>query len=283
MMPDGGRLPDFLVIGAKKAGSTWLDAQLRSHPAVSMPTRRKEVAYFDLYHARGPEWYAGFFRDAPAGSMVGESTPEYLHHPEAAGRIQAELPQARLLAIVREPVARLHSEWVHERMKRGIRQPFAEWVDGNPAAVAKSRYAQALRGFRRAGDEGRLLVLVLEESVADPAGARHRIADFLGIDPGGFRSDGSARHNESFTPRHARAYAAMVGIANWMRRHDLDRVVNALLATGAKRLIGRQDAPRLSNEDRARLAELADTERELMERMLGRKIPAWQAAATLRP
>lgn len=283
MMSACGRLPDFLVIGAKKAGSTWLDAQLRSHPAVSMPTRRKEVAYFDLYHAQGPKWYAGFFRDAPAGSVVGESTPEYLHHPDAAARIQDELPHARLLAIVREPVARLHSEWAHERMKRGIRQPFAEWADGNPAAVAKSRYVQALRGFQRAADEGRLLVLVLEESVADPAGARSRIAEFLGIDPSGFRSDGAARHNESFTPTHARAYSAMVGIANWLRRHDLDRVVNALLATGVKQLLGRQDAPRLASEDRARFAELADSERELMERMLGRRIPAWQAAATLRP
>ncbi len=283
MRSAGNRLPDFLVIGAKKAGSTWLDAQLRSHPAVSMPARRKEVAYFDLYHARGPEWYAGFFRDAPPGSVVGESTPEYLHHPEAARRIQAELPQARLLVIVREPIARLHSEWAHERMKRGIRQPFAEWVEGNPAAVAKSRYAHALRGFGRAHDEGRLLVLVLEESVADPAGARHRIAAFLGIDPGGFRSDGAARHNESFTPRHARTYSAMVAIANWMRRHDLDRVVNALLATGAKRLLGRQGAPRLADADRARFADISDTERELMEQMLGRRIPSWSAAATLRP
>jgi hypothetical protein len=113
------RLPDFLIIGAQKAGTTWLKEQLRQNPRIFMPKR--EVHYFDQNprFERGSEWYASHFEDADGAVTVGEKTPEYLYLsqrpdiPEGIARISTLLPEARLIVILRDPVRRALSALNH--------------------------------------------------------------------------------------------------------------------------------------------------------------------------
>lgn len=269
--------PAFLLIGAKKAGTTWLDCQLRAHRDIYMPSRRKEVGYFDCHHDRGMAWYARFFADAPDGALTGESTPEYLHDERAAARILAELPGVRLIASVREPVARAHSEWAHERMKRGVTKGFLQWVQENPRVLEKSRYAAQLSRFADARRSGRLLVLVFEEAIADPPGALREVAAFLGVDAAGFGPSATLNRNESYTPAWRRGHVLLSGIAGWMRRCGLDHTVNLAIRLGAKRLTGRSGPiPPLTADDRASLRPFSITERLALEAYLGRTIPAWR-------
>lgn len=107
------RDPDFIVVGAQKAGSTSLFAYLAAHPSVDQPLV-KEINYFDLWAGRGHWWYRRHFpvlRDD--GRISGEASPMYMVHPYAMQRIADDLPAVKIVTILREPVSRLLSHYRH--------------------------------------------------------------------------------------------------------------------------------------------------------------------------
>src|SRR3954464_5798431 len=116
-------LPDFLIIGAQKAGTTALYAYLREHPAIAGPPW-KEVSFFDRHHRRGARWYPGNFPNrlylrgvharTNARPVVGEASPSYVFHPLAPERVAALVPNVRLIALVRNPIDRALSHYHHE-------------------------------------------------------------------------------------------------------------------------------------------------------------------------
>src|SRR5439155_17110919 len=107
-------LPDFLIIGAQKAGTTAHYSYLRQHPAVAGPPW-KEVSFFDRHFSRGEAWYRGNFPNAlRARGLVGEASPSYLFHPLAPERVDALLPDAKLIALVLTPVDRAFSQYQSE-------------------------------------------------------------------------------------------------------------------------------------------------------------------------
>jgi hypothetical protein len=106
-------LPDFLVLGAQKAGTTALYAYLRWHPAITGPSW-KEISFFDRHWWRGESWYRGQFPLRSGRRLVGEASPSYLFHPLAPDRVHALVPDARLIAILRNPVDRAYSHYQHE-------------------------------------------------------------------------------------------------------------------------------------------------------------------------
>jgi hypothetical protein len=122
-------LPDFLVIGAPKSGTTALHAALTAHPDLFLSSV-KEPKFFlcdgpppreggpgDAHSYREWIWrrdeYERLFDDAPAGALRGESTPLYLADDDAHVRMHALVPEARLIAILRDPVDRAYSNWAH--------------------------------------------------------------------------------------------------------------------------------------------------------------------------
>ncbi|CAA9548766.1 MAG: hypothetical protein AVDCRST_MAG59-1558, partial [uncultured Thermomicrobiales bacterium] len=101
--------PDFIVIGAQRAGSTSIYRYLEQHTLV-IPAAVKEVKYFSYFHHRPRGWYRRQFPDSlPPGGQTGEATPYYLFHPHAARRIRERAPHARLIAVLRNPVDRAYS------------------------------------------------------------------------------------------------------------------------------------------------------------------------------
>lgn len=131
-------LPDFLIIGAKRGGTTSMFHQLLAHPQVQglfpsarrLPLRaeRKGVHYFDSRFDAGSRWYRSNFPSQPSRALVarraggpvltGESTPYYLFHPHAASRAKLVLPGARVIVLLRDPVDRAHSHY-NEQRRRG--------------------------------------------------------------------------------------------------------------------------------------------------------------------
>ena len=136
-------MPDFLVIGAPKAGTTALHAALSGHPGLYM-SAIKEPKFFltdgppptkgggpgDALTYREHVWrrsdYEALFAPAPPGTLKGESTPLYLYDQAAMGRIRDTIPDARLIVIVRDPVERAHSNWTH-LWSAGL-EPVADFV-----------------------------------------------------------------------------------------------------------------------------------------------------------
>jgi hypothetical protein len=115
-------LPDFVIIGAQKSGTTFLYNLLTRHPSVE-GTFEKEVHYFDRFFQKGIEWYRSQFPlprlKEQRKFVTGETTPDYLFHPHAARRMAEVVPQARLIVLLRNPVDRAYSHYHHNLTRKG--------------------------------------------------------------------------------------------------------------------------------------------------------------------
>jgi hypothetical protein len=213
-------LPDFLIIGTKKGGTTSVANWLVQHPQV-MPMfprfqRHKSPHFFDINYHRGEAWYRSHFPTEAARGRharkvgpvhVGEASPYYMFHPAAADRIAETVPDVRLIAVLREPVSRAHSNY-YDRVVAGTETlpTFEAALDAEESRLtgitdewlatpgsysfshdhhtylARGRYAEQLRRyFDRLGRES-LLVLPLEALKREPDKTWRRIEEHLGLD-----------------------------------------------------------------------------------------------------
>jgi hypothetical protein len=112
-----GSLPDYVIVGTQKGGTTELYEQLIQHPQVKS-SFAKEVHFFDANYDKGMGWYRAFFPQQataqPNGSITGEASPCYLFHPTAARRAHASIPHAKIIVLLRDPVHRAYSHYHHE-------------------------------------------------------------------------------------------------------------------------------------------------------------------------
>ncbi|MDQ6687447.1 MAG: sulfotransferase, partial [Actinomycetota bacterium] len=109
---------------------------LSGHPALARPTLSKGIGYFDLHYDRGPAWYAGHFPIRRAGKTAFENSGYYLFHPLAPERIAGDLPEVRVIAMVRDPVERAYSAHTHETRRGFESEPFETAVDLEEARLA---------------------------------------------------------------------------------------------------------------------------------------------------
>ena len=107
-------MPDFLIIGAQKCGTTSLYCYLAEHPQI-VTVPHKEVHFFDLNYDRGLAWYdACFSSSEKPGAIAGEASPYYLFHPQVPARVYRHFPQIKLIVLLRNPVYRAISQYYHE-------------------------------------------------------------------------------------------------------------------------------------------------------------------------
>jgi hypothetical protein len=137
-------LPEVVIVGAQRSGTTTLFRLLSDHPQVVRPTASKGMAYFDLNYDRGPRWYRGQFplkltaswRSRGRRRVTFESSGYYMFHPLAAERIAAELPDAKVIVMLRNPVDRAYSAHRHE-LRRGFEtEEFEAAVELEPSRIA---------------------------------------------------------------------------------------------------------------------------------------------------
>jgi hypothetical protein len=187
MTTDRNGLPNFVVIGAMRAGTTSLWEYLRGHPQVFMATL-KEPNFFSEAGTwkRGRGWYESLFRDAGGAIAVGEASTSYTKHPIHPGvpeRMARVIPGARLVYVVRDPIARIrsHYEWA---LHRGLEhRPLAQAVLEHPGYVAYSRYAFQLDRYLDWFARDRLLVVTSEDLRDARRRTVRRVFEFLGVDP----------------------------------------------------------------------------------------------------
>ncbi len=192
---DAASMVDFLVIGAQKSGTTTLYELLNAHPAIFIPGA-KELEFFSdpVRYGRGYKWYCStYFAKAPAGSVKGEASTHYMMYPEAPGRIAETLPDAKLIAILRNPAERAYSHYRMSVMRGRERRPFQEAVES--AIEAPVRAVSEDYDYLRFGEYGRILsdyldrfprgnlhVAFTEELDSDPSRVIRNMYSFLGVD-----------------------------------------------------------------------------------------------------
>jgi hypothetical protein len=180
------RLPNFLIIGAMKAGTTSLYHYLRPHPQIFM-SRIKELNFFDKQGTwpRGFGWYAKQFREArPSAVALGEASPLYTQHPHHAGipeRIAAHLPDVRLIYVVRDPIERIRSHYQHLVAVGLERKPVDRAVLENPLYLNVSRYAFQIEQYLPHVPRERILVITSESLRDDRSAIIKRVYSFLGV------------------------------------------------------------------------------------------------------
>ena len=115
-------LPDFVIVGAQRSGTTSLFKYLSQHPCV-VASSKKEIHYFSLFYDRGQRWYRAHFptswyknrlrKRALSAAISGEASPYYMFHPVAARRMAQVIPSAKLIVMLRNPVDRAYSHYLH--------------------------------------------------------------------------------------------------------------------------------------------------------------------------
>ncbi len=213
-------LPDFLIAGSKRGGTTSLWKWLQQHPGVlpMFPAVQqiKSPHYFDINWSRGERWYRSHFptRAAVARAerhlgyrpVVGEASPYYMFHPLAPERVAATAPEAKVIMLLRDPVERAFSNYRERRgsdaedletfaaaldaeevrlegeVERLLRDPaYYSFHHDNHSYLARGRYDEQVRRWLEHHDPARLLILRSEDMYADPPGVFAQVEDFLGI------------------------------------------------------------------------------------------------------
>lgn len=276
-------LPDFLVIGALKCGTTSLHNLLGAHPDVFTPSGVKEISYFAYdggeepgfpVRARTLREYARFFDAADDHQIVGEVSPTYLASPVAPYKIARERPQARLIAVLREPVARAYSHYLMTvRAGRRRFDPAELFDDAAETYVRRSFYADDLSRFLDRFDEDQVKVVLFEDFRADTRSVMRDLYDFVG----------ASREFEPPVEYRGKGYLPRSAGFERLLRSPLARGLKGLMPATVRRAgrhvhgrLNTQSPPSLPEEARRRARGMFDEDMERIERLTGLDLDVWR-------
>jgi hypothetical protein len=298
-------LPNFLIVGAQKAGTSALWSYLNRHPQVYL-CPQKELRFFNRYYDLGLDWYRDHFRGWSHQPVVGEATPNYLYSPAVAERIAQTLPGVKLIFLFREPVSRAHSNYWHniwlgreylsfesavereeERMRLAerYRTPYWQWTY---SYLDKGRYARQIRPYLERFDRSQMLFLLFEDITRCPEATLPRVHQFLGLESRPLPALSDEEKNSTWVQRslalqkavNALSYFVLVQSYEWLgwRRGSWGRTNALAMAIHAAQLkfnSVRGRYPSLCPETRERLAPAFAEENRELARLIGRDLDSW--------
>lgn len=202
-------LPDFLIVGAMKAGTTTLAYHLNQHPGVFLPD--KEIHFFDTdkNYARGVQWYEDRFKQAGEGQIVGEKTPTYSYLPIVPQRIAKDLPNAKFLWIFRNPVDRTYSNYWHMVIGGSELLSFEEAIAKEPDRLKKSLwygyrkrsvYVEQVERYLGYFSKSNMFFMFFEDLVDQTESEMRHVLGFLNIQES-FHSHELEKKNSTFLPQ----------------------------------------------------------------------------------
>lgn len=189
------RLPDFIIIGAAKSGTTTLYQYLCRHPQVYMSTP-KEPEFFarDERYDRGMEWYASLFSKAQSHQVCGEASTIYTRwpqFPEAAPRISKALPTVKLIYIMRHPVERAYSHYVQRiknaqnaRRQLEVQGSFEQRIKKESFFLDSSDYMKQIEQYIQLFPKELFLFILMDDLIKNPADTIGKVCHFIGVDAG---------------------------------------------------------------------------------------------------
>lgn len=176
-------LPDFLIIGAAKAATTWIANQLRARSDVFIPG--PEPHYFSREYDRGEQWYRAWFKDSRSDQLVGEKSADYLADPQVPERIARLLPDAKIVVQLRNPVDRAYSDYCM-LFRRGtvsgeIQKFLGSQDNSQPRFLNDGLYNQHLRRFLDYFPANNVKIILYEDIRTEPKEVVTNVNDFLGL------------------------------------------------------------------------------------------------------
>lgn len=296
-------MPNFLIIGAGKSGTTSLYHYLNAHPQIYM-SPQKEPRFFafegEELDFRGPrdsrlhcitdlDAYRALFQGASKETATGEASTWYLSAPKAPARIKHHVPDAKLIAVLRNPVERAFSHWLH--LRREQVEPLADFAQAMAAETERiannwsPHWHYRQQGFYNAHleryfdrfDAGQIRIYLYEDFTADPVGVTLDICRFLGVDDS-FVPDTSVKYNVSGMPRNKALHRALEKIS-WGRRRTRGLLNHVLSDTIQIRMqLNLNAKPELSPEVRKQFCDEYREDILRLQDLVGREFSAWLAS-----
>jgi len=176
-------LPDFIICGAQKGGTTALLKYLKQHPQIYMP--RQEMHFFSWYYDRGERWYAKHFRYNLSLCIYGEKSPSYMYLDAGlvAKRMHETMPSVKLIFMLRDPVKRAYSEYWMLVLNGEEKLPFNEavWREDRDY-LKRGFYAQQIREYLKYFGKENIMILISEDFRKNRERRMKEVFDFLGVE-----------------------------------------------------------------------------------------------------
>jgi hypothetical protein len=274
--------PNFIVIGAMKAGTTSIWAFLRQHPAVFMP-EIKEIDYFSASWDKGWTWYQSNFASVgPNVTAIGEASTTYSRHPwfpETASRLARSLPSAQLIYCLRDPLKRIQSMYVHCVHMGHERRSFEDAmqylsVDVNDY-VAMSAYHYQLQKYLRYFPLNQVYFVILEKLQRNPALVLKNLCHYIHID-NTYEFDVSIIRNESSRMRRQKTSLGNT-LSNMSLEGSMIRRMPGRLQRLYRHLTTKPiEKPLISAETKNRLIEILQPDTDALRSLTGLHLTDWQ-------
>ncbi len=274
-------LPEFIIIGTMKGGTTSLHYYLSQHPEIFM-SKQKELNFFieERNWRRGLKWYESHFNGA--GRMRGEASPNYTDYPRFEGvpeRMHWVVPQAKLIYVLRDPIERMISHYVHV-LSDGLetRNPQEALSDpGKNAFVARSQYYMQLTQFLEFYPKSNILIITHEDLLLNRRETLERIFRFLEVDDT-FHSPRfkSVRHKSEDKRIRNKVGRFLINIPNALRLERLSPVlahnIGYALSFPFSRAVTR---PQIDVSLRRTLVEKLEADTNRLRAFTGRTLEEW--------
>ncbi|NHF73089.1 sulfotransferase family protein [Paracoccus xiamenensis] len=273
-MTDKRRLPDFIIAGAAKSATTWLQNSLQQSPSIRMPDH--EPHFFSRRYDEGLEAYLDELGPAPEGVLLGEKSNSYLTQPEAAARIQTHVPDVRLVFQLRDPVARAYSDYCMLLRRGEVDADIARHLDPERAAAGRflsdGCYGEHLARFYALFPAEQILVLRYEDILRDPQGQVARLASHLGL-----KGDLAPPLQERVKDAKATAVPRQLRRILAPLRPVLDPIRHTAPIAGLRGLVARQHRyPVFDPKLKAQLSAFFAPQVERLSALSGENFDIWQ-------
>jgi hypothetical protein len=279
-----GRYPDFIGLGAQRAGTSWIYSCLYEHPNICLPV--KEVHFFSRERnwSKGYEWYEAIFEKCPQDAKTGEFSTSYLSDPATPERIHEHYPDVKLIACLRNPLDRAYSNYLNDIMA-GVVEPevtFGEVLKEHPGYIERGRYATHLKRYLQVFSMDQILMLIYEDSLENPMSFITTIYEFISVDPSFVPSMVDTIVNKGRVPRfvwldrllrETSAFLRGKGLHNlwWLAKRagvgDKIRALNTREVASGDRGLGLSE--------REILYEMLESEIAGLEKLMGRNLEEW--------
>ncbi|MBN47218.1 MULTISPECIES: sulfotransferase family protein [unclassified Methylophaga] len=269
--------PDFIIIGAMKSATSTLHEQLALQPGFFMSTP-KEPNYFsdDHVYNLGLSWYCNLFSEASKDDICGESSTHYTKLPDyplTLERMKAHLPTLKLIYVIRHPIERLISHYIHQWSQNVIKTDINQAIDEFDELINYSRYSMQLEPFIDAYGAENIHIVFSEAFRVRPQYELEKVTTFLGYNkPVIWYEDLPEQNVSSQRLRRFNGYELVVNnpVLAWMRRHFIPQklrdAVKNKLTLKSRPLIDEQHTQKLTqifNEDLASLGGVLGVELNL--------------------
>lgn len=248
--------PDFIGIGPGKSGSTWLYHILREHPQVGMASS-KETQYFNDYYSKGGDWYSSFFSECNASQKIGEISNTYIFSSEAASRMAKDLPDVRLISILRNPIDRAFSHFLFLVRNGAKYQSFEECIEDRPDILSRGKYFQHLSIYFSLFSEQQIKVALFNDMKNKPAEFVKDMYEFIGVDSEFSPATDDSKRLPASKPRNRLLARTTKQLALLFREAGMAKLVTRIKTSSISKFLYKpyEKYPEITSETRRRLED----------------------------